>query len=59
MNPPNRNYRGRNALPFSLTKLLRICYMDKPDTTLIIEKILETNGIKYSKNIAEKVFLVF
>lgn len=33
--------------------------MDKPDTTLIIEKILETNGFKYSKNIAEKVFLVF
>ena len=33
--------------------------MDKPDTSLIVENILATNGFKYSKELAEKVYLSF
>lgn len=59
MNPASREYRGRSELPFSLTRLLRGCFMGKADTSLIIETILSTSGFINSKVLAEKCDLSY
>lgn len=59
MNPASREYRGRSELPFSLTKLLRGCFMGRADTSLIIETILSTSGFVNCKELAEKCDLSY
>lgn len=59
MNPASREYRGRSELPFSLTRLLRGCFMGKADTSLIIETILSTSGFVNCKELAEKCDLSY
>lgn len=59
MNPASREYRGRSELPFSLTRLLRGCFMGKADTSLIIETILSTSGFVNCKVLAEKCDLSY
>lgn len=59
MNPANREYRGRSELPFSLTKMLRGCFMGKADVELIMETILTTSGFINAKTWACKSELTY
>ena len=59
MNPASREYRGRSELPFSLTKLLRPCFMNAADIPQIISVILQTSGFIGADQWALKVDLAY
>lgn len=59
MNPASREYRGRSELPFSLTKMLRGCFMGKADVQQIMETILATSGFINARVWAAKADLVY
>lgn len=59
MNPAGKGYGGRSKLPDNLKQLFRPVAMSVPDTTLIAETMLLSEGFKHAGKIGGKIVSLF
>ena len=59
LNPAGKGYGGRQRLPENLKQLFRSVAMTHPDSELIANVILLSEGFMHSKSLAQKVVSVF
>ena len=59
MNPAGKGYGGRQKLPDNLKQLFRPVVMSKPDSGLIAEVTLFSEGFKDAKDIGKKLIGLF
>ncbi|CAB3367864.1 Hypothetical predicted protein [Cloeon dipterum] len=59
MNPVGKGYKGRQRLPDNLKQLFRPIVMAKPDSELIAEVLLCTEGFQHAADVGRKLVEVF